>query len=322
VIENLLDDYNMVALNTGIGTYLRHSGEMSHLDISMASTNIARIANWYVHDDPIPVIIKLSDPTVIGTCLAQWCYRRANWDGFKKDCRRLMRSVLVEYDVITSRNRLTNTIIAAAENNIPIVKPKSDPRHKYVPYWTDECTAAVKRRNKAKNKMQRTRDITDRQEYYTARGQAQHTIKSTQKQYWRDYCSTLDESTKISKVWSTVKSMSGVRSSRAIPTIKDGGQTYDTNMDKAELFASRFAAASSDENLPDSFRTRRAEIDRLMQADLENSNMSVEDNQKINCEFEMHELINALKSCKKNSAPGEIVYHTKYLGTSHAAARP
>jgi len=28
VIENLLDDYNMVVLNTGAGTYLRHSGEM------------------------------------------------------------------------------------------------------------------------------------------------------------------------------------------------------------------------------------------------------------------------------------------------------
>jgi len=111
-----------------------------------------------------------------------------------------MTSDSVDDDIITSRNQLVSAVIAAAENNIPTVKPKSDPRHRYVPYWTDECrpTAAVKRRNTAKNKMQHSKDIADRQEYYRARGQAQHIIKSTQKQYWRDYCSTLDKTTKIS----------------------------------------------------------------------------------------------------------------------------
>ena len=312
VIENLLDDYNMAVLNTGVGTYIRRSGEMSHLDISMASTNIARIANWYVHDDPmgsdhLPVIIKLCDPAIIEDAyIPQWCYRRANWDGFKKDCQRLMTSDLVDDDVTASQDRLVNVIITAADNNIPTVKPNSDPRHKYVPYWTDECTAAVKKRNKAKNKMQRTRDINDRQEYYRTRGQAQHTIKSAQKQYWHDYCSTLDKTTKISKVWSTVKSMSGVRSRRTIPTIKDSNITYDTNMDKAELFAATFAAVSSDENLPDSFIARREEIERQMQEELDDShNTSTEENEKINYEFEMHEMLDALKSCKKNSAPGE-----------------
>ena len=312
VIENLLDDYNMVALNTGAGTYLRRSGEMSHLDISMASTNIARITNWTVHDDPmgsdhLPVIITLSDPAIAeDTHQPQWCYRRANWDGFKKDCQRLMTTDLVDEDVIASRDRLVSSIIAAAENNIPIMKPKSDPRRKYVPYWTEECTTAVKRRNKAKNKMQRTRDNADRQEYYRARGQAQYIIKSTQKQYWRDYCASLDKTAKISKVWSTVKSMNGARSSRTIPTIKDNGVTYDTNKDKAELFASKFAAVSSNENLPDSFRARREELESQMQEELDDiHNTSTGENEKINCQFEMHEMLNALKSCKKNSAPGD-----------------
>jgi len=172
-----------------------------------------------------------------------------------------MTAECVNDDVIASRDLLVGAIMAAAEANIPVAKPKSDLRHKYVPYWTDECTGAVKRRNRAKNKMQRTRDMADRQDYYRARGQTRHIIKTTQKQYWRDYCSTLDKSTKISKVWGTVKSMSGVRSNPSIPTITENGVKYDTNMDKAELFASKFAAVSSDENLPDSFRTRRHELE-------------------------------------------------------------
>ena len=50
--EKLMDDHNMVALNTGAGTYLRRTGEqLSHLDVAMATTNIARVANWMVSDE-------------------------------------------------------------------------------------------------------------------------------------------------------------------------------------------------------------------------------------------------------------------------------
>ena len=78
------------------------------------------------------------------------------------------------------------------------------------------------------------------------------------------------------------------------------------------MFASKFAAVSSDENLPDSFRTRIHELERQMQAELavsqntsmEDINEMAEDKDEINCDFEMHEMLDALKSCKNNSAPG------------------
>ena len=38
LLESLIDDNNMVVLNTGAGTYLRHSGEMSHLDVALVGT--------------------------------------------------------------------------------------------------------------------------------------------------------------------------------------------------------------------------------------------------------------------------------------------
>jgi len=83
---------------------------------------------------------------------------------------------------------------------------------------------------------------------------------ATPKNYWQDYCSTLDHSSKLSKVWSTVKSMSGVRSHPTILTLTENNICYDTNSDKAEMFARKFAAVSSDENLSDEFKTRRREF--------------------------------------------------------------
>jgi len=51
LLEESMDEHNFVALNTGAGTYVRRTGVVSHLDISMANINIARIANWSVLND-------------------------------------------------------------------------------------------------------------------------------------------------------------------------------------------------------------------------------------------------------------------------------
>ena len=315
-LEDLIDENNLVVLNTGVGTYVRNDGSTSHLDVAMASNNIARVANWSVHcdtlgSDHLPVFINIQDPAVIDdTLLPHWAYKRANWDGFKADCQQLLTPDIIDDDVPTSCKRLVNVIISAAEANIPVVKTKPDPRHKYVPYWSDECSDAVKKRNKAKNRMQRTGVLADKKQYFHLRGRAQHIIKSAQKNYWQDYCSTLDHSSKLSKVWSTVKSMSGVRSRPTIPALTENNICYDTNSDKAEIFAQKFAAVSSDEKLPDEFKARRKDFDRHLasQSAADDGSGDTRVNQDhddgINRAFEMHELLDAFKACKKKSTSG------------------
>ena len=62
--------------------------------------------------------------------------------------------------------------------------------------------------------MQQTRDLTDRQAYYKLKGIAQRVVKNAKKQHWRDYCNTLDKTSKIGRVWKTVKKMSGVETKK------------------------------------------------------------------------------------------------------------
>ena len=158
--------------------------------------------------------------------------------------------------------------------------------------------------------MQQTRDLADRKEYFQMRGRAQHIIKSAQKNYWQDYCSTLDHSSKLSKVWSTVKSMSGVRSRPTIPALTENNICYDTNSDKVEMFARKFAAVSSDENLSDEFKTRRREFDSHLESQsvadvgLADTRVNEEHGDGINSTIEMHELLDAFKACRKRSTPG------------------
>ena len=68
--------------------------------------------------------------------------------------------------------------------------------------------------------MQQTRDLTDEQAYYMLKGVAQRVVKDAKKPHWRDYCSTLDKTSKIGKVWKAVKKMSGAETKRSIPILK------------------------------------------------------------------------------------------------------
>jgi len=247
LLEELMDEHNIVTLNTGAGTYVRRTGVTSHLDISMANINIARVANWSVLNDTLgsdhlPVIIKLNEAATMEEAgIPQWAYRRADWDKYKAVCRSHLTSEMIIDDVTVSRDRVVTAIIKAAESSIPVTKLTTNPLQKSVPFWTEECSKAVQRRNKAKNKMQRTQNLDDQQKYYRSRGVAQRTIKEAEKQYWREYCSILDSTSKMSQVWGTVKKMSGACSRPSIPTIVDGGVVYNSNKEKAELFAKNFA---------------------------------------------------------------------------------
>ena len=78
LLEELMDEHNMVTLNTGAGTYVRRSGAVSHLDVSMATIYTACVANWSVLNDTLgsdhlPVIIKLNEAAVMEEiAVLQW----------------------------------------------------------------------------------------------------------------------------------------------------------------------------------------------------------------------------------------------------------
>ena len=233
--------------------------------------------------------------------MPQWSYQRADWDTFKTICRTLLTTDVIDDNVVASRDRVVAAIIQATESSIPMVKPALNPLRKSVPFWTKECTEAVRKRNTAKT-MPRTHDLNYWQLYYRLRGVAQHTIKTAEQQYWRDYCSTLDSSSKLSEVWGTVKKTSGARSRPSVPIIVEGSVVYDSNQEMAELFAEKFAAVSSDENLSSNFQARRAEFECQIKEVKPHDDESTEtpdtaspygQYDSINVPFEIHELTDA-----------------------------
>ena len=311
-LEELLDESNAVVLNDGRGTYMKHMGGVSHLDLSFASSNLAIKCEWNVLEtsmgsDHFPIIIKYNAPPVIEDYSnIKWGIQRANWDKFKSACKSNINKDIIKPDTSDYCRSLTDAIVRAAEQSIPIISVKPG-RLKTVPYWNADCDTAVNNRNrvqKAANKRGAKRQVA--MNYRKLRGVAQRVIKDAKSNYWKTYCDTLTGSTKMGSVWRMAKKMTGNNRSSTIPTLSKENATYCSNSDKANLLAKTFANTSSNDNFSEAFRRHRDQIEQQYAQQHPQGN----DDKAINQPFEFHELAAAIRQSKNNSSPGQdrIVY--------------
>jgi len=98
------------------------------------------------------------------------------------------------------------------------------------------------------------------------------------------------------------KSMDGGGATTSIPTLSEGGVKYDNKTDKAELFATEFKQNSDKSNHSHSFIS----LSNFMETTWTKQSAEVAEAQhKLDTNLEFHELISAIGSGKRGSAPGE-----------------
>lgn len=315
LLESLMDQYSFACLNTGAGTYLKHDGTMSHLDITMVSASISLNSNWMVVDDPLgsdhlPIITTINEaPRVEAVAAERWCYSKANWAAFKSDCRSILIDDTVNDDAEASYMLFVENLTLLANRHIPKAKPSCKARS--VPYWNDDCVQAKKARNMAKNRMQATSDLDARIDYRRQKGLTQYVIKNAQKTSWRSYCSSVNDSTKLGTLWKTAKKMSGNTSTPSMASLVENGVKYETNAHKADLLLATFTKASSSSNYTDTFIQHKNSFETEYRDQLHGNGLAVPPStphllgcEEINRRFELHEVMSAVRQCKRHSAAG------------------
>ena len=310
ILNELMDQHNFTSLNTGACTYTSHTGNESPIDLALVSRNISTVCNWTVirnqlGSDHFPTLTTLDEPAQYEEATtSKWLYKRADWKNFKHQCLELLTFDVLEptEDIKKTYEQLVSTILKIASNNIPKSNPK--PESKNVPYWTDACQEAVNQRNKALNRMKRTKDIADCIDYRKKKGIAQKIIKDAKRNSWKSYCGSLNEKSKMGEIWKTTKKMNGVRSQHNIPNMNKNNHIYETNSDKAALFVKTFAQVSSDENFSIEFITNRENFQPAYPTET-TENQQNADAKSLGDEFQYHELKQAIQQCKRKSSPGE-----------------
>lgn len=316
-IEKIVNENNLVVLNDGSGTREDVSrGAFSHIDLTLTTPNFASKCHWEVSDvncgsDHFMIQINLN---IIATNedinVPKWNFKKAKWVEFRSMCDKEILLYEFSDDLNQFNNELTNIIIKIADKCIPKVKYREK---NPVPFWNDKCTNAINERKKARRKVQRSRNPRDLITFNKAKAVARRTLKREKKQYWEKYCSTLSYKTNINKVWDTVRGLSNVGKSRALPQLKEGNNAVLDNKIKADLLAKQFAYVSSNANYTDTF-LRHKEI-------FENENKHLFQKQEntdevYNDNFSLSDLFQALESCKNTSPGGDQLCYVMFTHMS------
>ena len=96
LISEVISNYYLHVLNDGTGTRLdTFTGNVSHIDLSICTSNLANIFGWKVHadnrcSDHYPIDVYLSFRPFLRRIShnnrPRWSVQRANWVGFTRDC--------------------------------------------------------------------------------------------------------------------------------------------------------------------------------------------------------------------------------------------
>ena len=305
VLEQLLINNDFIVLNTGQPTYQCRLGGQSHLDLTLASSSMAVKCNWYTinntlgsdHQPTFTLINETMEEIDSGT---RWLLSKADWQEYTANCKDIFKN----YDFNTNDSdeylqNIVDCLNKAASKNIPQSKPRNGKKaiRKQLPYWNDKCRQAIYDRNRARNKMNKSKDLNDCMEYRRLKGLAQHVIKSEARLYWQNYCGTIRNNEKLGNVWNMAKRMGGSAINIRRHILRENNITAENDADKANLMANYFAKISSNANYSDAFKLNQSAREKLILEELQSDNTDTV-NSDLNEKFNLAELFRAINNLK------------------------
>ena len=93
---------------------------------------------------------------------------------------------------------LAETVRKVADNSIPDKKASKEKIK--LPYWNDKCKEAVRNKRRTKRRMKNRFDLQDCMEFRKTRASAQRAIREDQQNSWRNYCTSLNDKSKLSDI--------------------------------------------------------------------------------------------------------------------------
>jgi len=312
-IEELIEEFNYVALNTGTPTYQRKNGGMSVLDLSFASNTIAHKCDWSIAENDTWGSDHLACVTRVGNKISdendtslKWNLNKADWSLYNKVFEPETQDQLYSDNIDKYCDNITKELLRAAKLAIPQSKTGRPTQIKSLPYWTKEISDLIKERNKARNKVNKQNSDENRVNYKRLKAKVQLTIKTESKKYWHKYCSSLNRNSKLSSVWKMARRMRGNDNQTfKISALEVKGKTCTTNKEKAEALAESFFNISTDVNFSKSFQSRKIKFEAQNKVEFSDNSTIEERKNTFNVPLTKGELISAIGTCKNKKSTGK-----------------
>lgn len=190
-INRALNTLNIGILNDlDTPTYIdKRTGTTSCLDLCLASHNLVVVGNCDrgsdLGSDHFP--IKCSFGVRVNKSNLQvpkrWKTKEAKWEMFSAQLEQSKEHNMEPTNVTASSRDLTDKIIKAAEESIPISSGTRSYNF-YTPWWDIECSRAVAERKKAKGKLWRSPSVENLINYKRTEAIAKRVKLKKQQQSW------------------------------------------------------------------------------------------------------------------------------------------
>uniref|UniRef100_A0A673INJ1 Mitochondrial-processing peptidase subunit beta n=1 Tax=Sinocyclocheilus rhinocerous TaxID=307959 RepID=A0A673INJ1_9TELE len=155
---------------------------MSCLDLTITSAALAGKCTWTVHEDNLgsdhwPVVCEIQSAVQRQNFnqSARWGFKQAKWKEFYGEGKGILEGNIEE-----KYNKVVGEIISAANQSIPLIRGNRK-KKKSVPWWSEECTVAIRERNKAFRILKRLITQDTVVEYQKKRAAARRVIKSAKR---------------------------------------------------------------------------------------------------------------------------------------------
>ncbi len=321
--ENLLkliNNNSINFLNDGQITRLsdREDQPDSAIDLALTSAHLQAISDFNVIDDsfgsdhlPIIINIKTRIENTLPSTQHKWKIHKATseqWNNFKTQCNNEFLPNVDNTDTNSYFKSYITKLKTALDNSIPVSKtPKKLKRS--VPWWNQECTDAIKYREKCRRKCIRIRTGPKYDKYREARKSAKQVLKKAKLESWNEFCNNLSHKTTSKELWDQVKRMQG-RPPTNTPIFRVNNEVLVSNADKASALVQHYQKVSSDEGYSETFNAKKIKTKNEFPVWLQS--LTEEKTHKYNAPFSLFELESALLTCK-NGAPGDDYIHYKIL---------
>ena len=305
VIERVISLHSISILNDESPTHIDpRTRTETVIDLSLCSTSITLDFNFQVdydlhHSDHFPIILTMQVTSVAERPM-KWHFSNVNWSTFAimAECSRNPEDFnqiddMVEY--------FTTTIFNAANNCIK--RSCGRINKKSVPWWNNDCKEALRHKRRAWNKYRRNKSEENFIAFKKANAIARRVMRTSKKDCWKKYVSSINENTPMTSVWRKVHKISGKYVTNPTPVLSIGGNIIANPEEVAEKLADHFSNISKGKHLSNEFHSIK------IRQEQQPINFYTDIHEDYNDPFTLKELVSSLSKCKSTAeGPDDIHY--------------
>ncbi|CAB3245047.1 unnamed protein product [Arctia plantaginis] len=193
--------------------------QQSSPDISIATSDIAVYFNWICMNETLGsdhVVIKISMcyDNSFSQFIKKRNYKKANWPLYKKYIDSKLFDFNLPDDPQSAYDMFLNIINESGDMHIPYIKFNQGPLQQFTskPYWKPELSKAIAERRLALKVFRKNPTPNNLITLKVKISSSQRLIRKAKRESWVDFCSSINESSKLTDMWRRMKWLKGYKS--------------------------------------------------------------------------------------------------------------